>query len=469
MTTEAPGAVGADRLSPAEVARVELAAWVVILGALAVFLTLVVGGPWLAIRTVRTATESPPASVTVRKGDVRLSRARESGSLAEGSSASAAEGTTLQPLGAGGSSAFVRFFDGSTAMLERFGSLSLLEMRRPRFGRDGDGRSIRLLLEPSPGGTAVLRLGTTFSGYRGYGPLEFRVETPVADVELAPETDAVLRLDPDELQILVIEGRAEVRGTAAVVARPPDPAEPAADPDRSGEDQPGVVVRAGARTSVRRGNLPEMPSAEPSELLTNGDFDLPPSPENGWQPLPAAVPLPNPPAGVHQVTEDGRTILRLVREDSGGAPADLVYRHTIEGGFELEDVSQLSVEAVLRIDAQSLPGGGDRGEEFPLLIILTFADSDGDEFQWRVGFYAVAPDPESEAFAGAVIDPRRDKAAPLGEWVTFESGNLLDPARTGDLGATTINGFPAVLKRIEVKASGHDFDSSIDRLSLLWK
>jgi hypothetical protein len=72
----------------------------------------------------------------------------------------------------------------------------------------------------------------------------------------------------------------------------------------------------------------------------------------------------------------------------------------------------------------------------------------------------VPPDPTAEEFAGARVEPR-DVLVPLGEWYTFDSGELRDGRSPYAPGRQPIR-----LRRIELKASGHDFDTRIDSVSV---
>lgn len=447
-------------LSPAAIRNVQIAAWIAIGSACLLFLLLVAGGPWLAWTAAQTATVSPRAAVRVRAGDVQFQRIGESLSVAEGRQASAGEGTSITPLGTGGSSAFVRFFDDSTAMLEQRGTLTLDEIRRNRFDLGDVTRRIVLRLTPAAEGTSILRLGTTPDGYDGLGPATMVLNTPHATLALAGGTHVIVRADADVLRVLVSEGQA----TLTAGARPAGPGEQA--PAR-------VIVRRGERTEIRMGQPPLPATDEPIDLLVNGDFASARGDHEGWQLIGGGAggqpSPPNPPSAVRVVDDERRAALRLWRIGGEGTPADIVLRQTFDNGFQLADVRELEVAATLRVDAQSLPGGGDRGVEFPLILILTFEDEGGTEHVWQVGFYAVPPNPEGGAFPGATVDPARDVQVPLDEWFDYSSGNLLDPSTPQSLVDVAGGGRPALIRRIEIKASGHDFDSRVDTLRLRWR
>lgn len=342
-------------------------------------------------------------------------------------------------------------------MLERHGTLTLESVRKTRFALGDVSRNIGLRLDPKSDGATVLRLGTTHDDFDGLGPVNMTLETPHATLVLGGGTHVTLRVDADVLRVLVTEGEASVTAKAQSV----------------GSDAPGpnrVVVRRGERTEVRRGQLPISPTDEPIELLVNGDFASNTGDHDQWHFVPGAESgIKSPPSADRVVDDTGRASLRMWRSGAEGTPADIVLRQTFATGFELNDVSELELVATFRIDEQSLPGGGDRGVEFPLILIMTFEDHGGDEHALQVGFYAVPPNPEGGAFPGATVDPLRDIEVPLGEWFEYRSGNLLEPRTRLALVNIARGARPAIIKRVEIKASGHDFDSQLDLISLRWR
>ncbi len=444
-------------MSPLAIRNVQIAAWVSICAAFLLFLVFAIGGPWLAWSSVQTATVSPRATVRVRAGDVQFRRLGENLSFGEGQEASAGEGTSITPLGTGGSSAFVRFFDGSTAMLERHGTLTLDSVRRTRFTLGDVSRTIGLKLDPTTEGTTILRLGTTHDGFDGLGPASMTLKTPHATIVLGGSAHVILRVDAEVLRVLVSEGEASVTANALSIG-----------PDSRGPNR--VIVRRGERTEVRIGRLPLPATNDPIELLVNGDFASTTADLEAWHLVPGAESTTkNPPSAQRVVDNEGRASLRLRRSGAEGTPADIVLRSSFGTGFELGDARELEVVATLKIDEQSLPGGGDRGVEFPLILIMTFEDGGGDEHAWQVGFYAVPPNPDGGAFPGATVDALRDVEVPIGEWFEYRSGNLLEPTTPLALVNIARGARPSIIKRVEVKASGHDFDSSLDLIGLRWK
>lgn len=422
---------------------IQLVAWVVLLASLAAFLVIVVGGPVLAWRMALDASVAEPASVLVRVGNVGLEHAGRRDILGEGNApATAREGARLTLLGAEGSSAFVRLFDGTAAMLERHGRLTLVTMRRPRFAF-GSGPPRQALHLDGDGSGATLTVSTPYALLDAPATL-VDVTTPHARVRVAPDTRVRLSLDAGSLRLSVDVGEAWVTAPLA-----PNTGSPAT-----------VHVARGERTVVPVGRIPSTATDALEELVSNGDFTVPPRRENGWMRVPPGDARPiAPPALTHGKDTDGRTFIRLRRTGAAKTPADIVLRQDLP--IDLRDATHLAVQVTLRIDAQSLPGGGDNAQEFPLILTLVADDANGDEFAIPMHFYAVPPDPTAAEFSGARVE-ERDIRVPLGAWYTFDSGELRDNASLYAPGRV-----PVRLRRLEIKASGHDFDTRIDRISVV--
>jgi len=421
---------------------IQLVAWAVLLASLAGFLLVVLAGPVLAWRLARGATIAERAVVRVRVGNVGLEHGDRRDILGEGDLlAEAHEGARLTLLGAEGSGAFVRLFDGTAAMLERHGRLSLVAMRRPRFAFGDQPPRLDLRLD-DVGDGATLTVSTPYPE-PGAVTTIVEVATPHGVVRVAPDARVRFSLDADALRLAVDVGEAWVTA----------PLTPAAG-------QPATVrVGRGERTVVPAGRIPSAATDALEELVRNGDFTKPPRRDNGWSRVPPGDVRPIAPPVLTHVDADSRTAIRLRRVGAAKTPADIVLSQALP--IDLFDATSLAVQATLRIDLQSLPGGGDNAQEFPLIITLVAEDANGDEFPLAIRFYAVPPDPTAQEFAGARVEGR-DVLVPVGEWYTFDSGELRDGTSPFAPGRV-----PVRLRRLEIKASGHDFDTRLDQISVV--
>jgi hypothetical protein len=182
--------------------------------------------------------------------------------------------------------------------------------------------------------------------------------------------------------------------------------------------------------------------------------------------------------------DDGLTVLETERADSQGHPGDIVLEQSLSS-HDLSGASYLGLTVTLRIASQSLAAGGERDIEYPLMAKLVLERQDGSEDSpWEVGFYAddpttVEPPPGELGITGIPV--------PRGEWVTFGTGNLLDPASTPVLigqdgqalsspaleaafdAVERFGALPQRLLRIELKGSGHDWSTQVDDLGLWTK
>ena len=114
---------------------------------------------------------------------------------------------------------------------------------------------------------------------------------------------------------------------------------------------------------------------------------------------------------------------------------------------EVRDYVNLRLRSDVRIEHQTLSGGGTAGTEYPLMIRLTYLDVEGREQIWTTGFYY-------QNNAGLSVKLGRE--IPAGEWITFDHPTLLQDIRPA----------PVRLRRIEVLGSGWEYRSAVRRVEL---
>jgi hypothetical protein len=412
--------------------NMEWTAWGVLLSALAVFGLLLVGLPYLLAQFARQATVPEEAQVESKVGSVMLeSSAGITQVLGTGQRRDdVSEGITVttQP----NAEAFVRLFDDSVVHLRPGTSLGLARMRRPRFAAGGQHRDIRLFARPAEGGPGVLTVGATG------GDVQLTVGTPHGLVQLGPDAQARLQFTPEGVSVVGGDGRVTVSsaGRAAEL----------------GFDQ---------RSTLRAGRPPTAPTSAEVNVVANADFEEPLQPDGAWR-------LQYDPATIASDAQavslpDGGQAVRFSRSETNGRPGDIYYRQQLS--VDVAEARHLGVTADLRILSQELSGGGVGASEFPVILSLIYADETGEELRWETGFYAK---PLGEGDTGSTpLDPARTVLAQDGEWLRFQSGNLLDPARVNPRGFEALRlPRPMRLLRIEVKASGHDLESEVDRVGV---
>ncbi len=114
---------------------------------------------------------------------------------------------------------------------------------------------------------------------------------------------------------------------------------------------------------------------------------------------------------------------------------------------EVRDYVNLRLRSDVRIEHQTLSGGGTAGTEYPLMIRLTYLDVEGREQIWTTGFYYQN---------NAGLSVKLGHPIPVAEWITFDNPTLLQEIRP----------VPVRLRRIEVLGSGWEYRSAVRRVEL---
>lgn len=430
----------------------QLIAWSVVLASFAVLLAILLGLPSLGLRYVRAAMVRQDAAVASKSGAVQLAYLASTdvpqSILTEDSEQrTVGEGWTITTTAA--SRALVSFSDQSTAHLDPYTGLTLVHMRRPRFPSGRMPPVIDVLARAAPGHTARLALGTAYDEDESLPQPRFRVTTPLGDelatIELGPESNACLELTGQKVNVVGLAGKLAVQNAYGA-----------------------VHLEADQRTQIERGSGPDPVVPRLSNLVKNAHFRSRPLTANGWKFRFEQPDSDAPPQGYSrgEALADGRTVVRFVREGSEGRPADMILEQPL-GNYEMSTgtcaPTYFGLRGTVRILRQSLPGGGMRSTEYPIKLKLTVKDRNGEQLPWTVGFYGVAPSPENDP--EGLYHTADGVQVALGEWVNFDSGNLLDPATPFSLAKRGIQG-PLELVRLELIASGHDFESEVDSVSL---
>ncbi len=437
--------------------NLQIIAWSVLWAALAACLAIVVGGPMWVRAYLRSAMVDYEVTAACKAGSVTLSAGDDMRVLTpDQGERTLSEGWSVETLG--GAQAFLDFSDrspgsdhlGPTVTLEGGTRLAVREVRKPRFRWGRSPRRVVLTAGPATDQPAALSIGTPWDD------TVVSVETAQGRVDLAPESRARLEFRrPAGAGASAGEGvggRAGATGASALRVL-------AAEGVVTVTNASGTaVLPAGSRTEVALGHAPPAPTSGAENIVVNGGFRAPPEP-NGWE---GGRYSAN--AGVsagearHEIAL-GRSIVRFRRTGSEGTSADLYYRQALD--VPVGPGAAISVTAELRVLGQSIPGGGAAGTEYPLIIRLRTEDAAGDQCEWPVGFYAVAPE------AGSAYRTDNGVAVPLGEWFEFESGDLSDGGNPMGFGNRVPPCNPPVrLLRVEIRASGHDFESELDGVAV---
>lgn len=402
----------------------ERVAWIVLASAFVVFCLLAAGIP-LAIRSyLLNSMDRMDSQLQVIEGTVLVQEANGRNPAgvkpADGPQPLAPEDEVITDSS---SWAVLDLFDRSHVILYDNARVKLAQVEAPRFRVSKRPNEITLDLT---GG--LMRVGVAMPGDQGTA---FRVETPHTRIDLQ-EGSYRIEVANEETLITVIRGEAIV-----------------------GRDGQLRMIPQGARTVVDLSGQPAEPLPSTRNLIANGDFQEP-LPES-WVPLTSTLPVTAAVAApvVEVVESGGRQAVRFARRaPDDGTHSEASIRQNLDQN--VRDFVRLEVTLDIRLDFQSLSGGGLLSSEFPIIVRLDYKDRWGNDKFWTHGFYyqnqagyPIAPDPWGRP-SGEQI--RR------GVWYPYESGNLLDL-----LGENR----PAQITALTVYASGWNYESLVSEVRLL--
>lgn len=406
----------------------ERIAWTVLWGSFAVFCFLAVSVPWGINRFVMTSTRSHEARLEVIEGTVQVFRPGQNIADAvtqertQGSAYPVVEGSRIRTDGR--SKAFLRFFESSTAQIGTSTEVELSEMRSPLFESSTQPNRLRLRIT-----SGRVTFGAAPALAR---PAEFKLWTAQATATLH-EGSYEIEVNNEVAQLITYVGAAVVKG-----------------------QNQEVVVDTGKRTVVSLNQEPSEPLPSARPLIENGDFTMPL--DRGWRVWKDQGGDSGDVDGTADLVDEGdRVAARFYRTGSmfgvgRGNHAEAGITQAIDRDLP-ERVTELRLRAEIKITHQSLSGGGEQSSEYPIIFRLFYLNEWGDQVEWYRGFYAqnATGNPTRNG-----IFLRRPEV-----WNLIDFGNLLDPANPNAL-----NPRPVRILRLDVYASGWDFESYVSRIRL---
>jgi len=396
----------------------ERRAWAIVLSGFAIFCALVVTVPlsvrWYVINdTVTPNIALKPIEAAVR---VRTLHEREFWVVTQDRN-DLNEGTVIATDGY--SRGFVRFFENSTLTMYNETEIVLLRVRTPRFAISP--RSNEIVIQVNRGRVAI---GVAPPAPPQERPLNMVIQTPHARITLEEGSYSLL-VGATETQITSRVGKATVN---------------TADEKAS--------CRNG-RCRVVPGQPIEGPLPPEQNLIVNGTFTSVLG--SGWEKVVTTRVDENDPFGEAKIVSvDERMALRFERLGAR-THGELSTTQHIEK--DVRDFTSLKFACEVRVDHQSLPGGGFESTEFPIMIELVYKDVSGNTRTRYWGFYYLPPGtgPEWRPLVNGI-------KVVQSEWYLFESPNLME-----QLGEYA----PVYIDRVRIYASGWDFASAISNVSLL--
>ena len=399
----------------------ERLAWLILLSSFATFLIVVIGVPWTARRYLSTAMTVQQGELTVIRGIV-LVGAKQGQPAGVTDVARVSEGQTVQTDTE--SRALLTLFDGSTVQVYPNTVLNVTTLREPRFAHWGlSQRPNEMTLEVV---TGTVKVGVALPA-AGRTPPVFQVLSPHMQAHLL-EGSYFVDVGASGTNLHAYNNDALVSDLAGVTS---------------------VTLHRAQRTEIPAHGTPGAPLPIEVNLITNGDFSAPlngswrvildqggdgPSVDPDWEILNAG----------------DREALHFFRHGSEFAPgrgnhANIRAVQVLNRNLP-DPYTSLKLRAEIRITDQSLSGGGYLDTEYPLILRLVYKDAGGGESVWWRGFYiqndASNPTRNGELLRGDV-------------WVPVE------------LELRDINPRPFQIVRLEVMASGWDFDSQVSDIRLI--
>ena len=398
-------------------------AWTVLLLAFAVFCITLVSVP-LGVRWyLLNSTKAEVTAVTSIHGTV-LAETRNASlpiPITDGNTSEVEEATRVATDDT--SQAILTFFDDSTLTLYAQTRLRIRTARSPRFGSSQQPNTIVVELEHG----RVRAVPSEHSDPQASTGSRFEIVSPQAVVSLSPGSFSV-EATADDTQVSARSGQACIE---------------------AGGQQ--VVVNAGERSLASADSPPSSPLPAEQNLLVNGNFAAPL--EGSWVEYRIEPPGGVVTTSVSVVTTGTETGLRFLSSGRDNLHSEIGLTQQINKS--VQDFRSLRIQADVRLNRQSLPGGGTLGSEFPLMVHLAYKDADGNDRDWYHGFYDSVPS------QGWLLPASPDNSSDnlVGNlWYPYESPNLFDtlgPAK------------PRYLKYIRVYASGWLYDSNVANVTLL--
>jgi len=402
----------------------ERIAWTILLTFFLIFCLLAISIPLGVHRFIVTAAESYPARVTAHGDAVLIRPARqETWTAITDPDQEIWEGTALRTESF--SEAFVRLFDDSNLHVRNNSQMAILKISVPRFDSSPRPASVLVRVES---GKVIVGVATALQERSR----EFEVITPHGRL-LLQEGNYSINVTETETEVNVRTIKAV--GQATLLA-----------------GNGSVQLTVGQRGRIEAGHSPQGPLPGERNLVINGDFEQPLS--TGWSVREEREKATESPGLTDIVTDNGEQAIHFVRQGGNQYHAENGIIQELD--LDVRDASSLEVRLNTRLLQQSLSGGGWYSSEFPLMVILRYRDAGGYEHDWIRGFYYTNPEDRpivDEELNRGILILRNEKHP-------FESGNLM--LSLGDQR-------PVQLIALEIKASGHDYESLVSNVGIFIK
>lgn len=419
----------------------ERAAWIILILSFFTFCLFTVSIPLVIRAYLYNATDSYTSMLTSIRGTVLAKPYREEQPvpLTRGNSTALDELTIVFTDDT--SQATLALFEGSDVTLYNNTTIIIQKTQEPRFSVSPHSPEIRLELLKGR-----IRVNVPESDANRF----FQVKSPHGQATLMPGSYAI----ETDNTITRLTTRA---GVAYVFAQ-----------------ETRVTVAEGELSTITSGNPPSAATTAERNLLANGNFAMGLS--NAWQ-LNIYVPtdpltdttttlvtkdgnwltktdtLNGVTSTLQLVEEGGQSVLHFESEGANNVHSEASIEQLINK--DVQDSRSLKINAQIRLEYQSLPGGGQLGTEFPIMIELNYRDTEGDDRTWHRGFY-YEPAPSNYILYNEPNNGSEGITRLL--WYPYESENIL---------LSLEDQKPAYIKSIRIYASGWIYKAMVTDIKLL--
>ncbi|MBI4314694.1 MAG: hypothetical protein HY679_02075 [Chloroflexi bacterium] len=217
-----------------------------------------------------------------------------------------------------------------------------------------------------------------------------------------------------------------------------------------------VILAANERTTVQSGEAPAGVLTGARNLIVNGDFATPLSPD--WTTFKDRADPADVEGQIDLAQNVGRNAAHFIR------PGDNWGRVGIRQKInrDVRGYNSLRLHVAARILSQNVSNCGSLGSECPLMIKLEYTDVAGASHEWVQGFYYLS-DPSNSLPLRCVTCPPPGGAhqrIQQNVWYLYDSPELI--ALFAASGQT-----PATITAISIYAEGHSVESFISEVELL--
>lgn len=395
----------------------ERTAWTILLIAFGVFCSLCLTIPSSLYWYAMNATVPDVAEVTSVRGTVLLTdtTAEIATPLLDGHTTTVEEGLTITTDDT--SQAILTFPDDSSLTMYSDTQLVLRQSRNPRFS---------FSYKPTQIQVEVIQGRVRATSSRSRADLNFDLITPHAHIALQQGSFSI-EVEAEETQVTTRLGQAAVTSGGQM-----------------------IDLNQGQRVVAQADASPDGPLPAAKNLLVGSEFT--PAFTDTWR-IYVEEPIDGVTTTVTVEPFEDRNVLRLKSEGR-----DNVHTETgviQEVNKDIRDFQSVRLFAEVRLIEQSLPGGGQLGSEFPIMLHVAYKDADNNDRDWFHGFY-YKPPPENYILYNEPNNSNEPIAPFI--WYPYESVNLLTtlgPAK------------PVFIKSIRIYASGWIYEAMVANISLL--